>query len=710
MKKKLIALLMAIVLMGGVAGALPAQAAQISEEEATEKILYLKELFGIGDEYCNFEQNIWDDSDGQRWSFSWYDANYNKSIYINVDDKNHVSSFSCYDDTTYLLADVPKDYPEHYEAIAMEGIKKYLPELADHIKLDRTTLEYYSNNYVFRYVRFENGYPMPDNYVSVSVNHVTEKIQSFYTGWNYNVKIAKPGKIIDKKTAASKLDKNLEMELQYVYRQVDKKEEAFLAYAPSTGYLSVDAETGKVYTEKTYWGEEEEYTNDTTAADMKTEAAAGERGVSLSEAEMKKVKEMASLISKEEAIAVVTSNKDLLLDSGLKQTNAYLTGYNDEYFWEITMSDPRPVDYSTDDYWRAYANATVDAKNGKLLSFRASLREYYEYADAKNVEFKYNKTQAAKKFEKFAKALEPEKFAQTKKTASDGGYVIYYDYSKDLPVYGGQNLVFTRLVNGIPFYRNSITGAVDRVTGKVYSYNVNWNDKIEFPSADNTISAKDAFDKYLESDEFVLKYELTTNTKMDKETYVSITTTKPRLCYVTEIKAPYVDAITGKFLNYIGEEYKPVSKNRTFSDIVGHKYEKEIRFISQLFNGIEGDKFEPDSYVTNKFLAEVFQNMWYFSRTPQNLKSDNKNVKREDLANVIAEALGYKSLTKLDIFNVSFKDADKISADCKAAVAICSGLKIFDVKSTGKFKPAGKVTRGELAAVLAKALVAERNK
>ena len=94
MKKKLVALLMAIVLMGGIAGTVSAQAVQYTEEEVSDKILYVKNLFDIGDEYCNFSQDVWDNGRGQTWSFSWNNSDYNKSIYVNIDEKGRLVSYN----------------------------------------------------------------------------------------------------------------------------------------------------------------------------------------------------------------------------------------------------------------------------------------------------------------------------------------------------------------------------------------------------------------------------------------------------------------------------------------------------------------------------------------------------------------------------------------------------------------------------------------
>ncbi|MBQ6091052.1 MAG: S-layer homology domain-containing protein [Lachnospiraceae bacterium] len=705
MKKKLIAFLMAVVLFAGVTGTGPASAAQFTEDELADRILYVKDVLGISDSYTEFSQNVWDYGDDVEWSFSWNTPDYNNSIYVNVDGDNHIKSYSRYeysDSSSYAL---PTGFAEEYEAVAQAFIKKAMPELDGHIALSSTSINYWDNVYSFNYQRVENGYPVNYNSVNVRVDYRDKTVKGADASWDYSVKIAKPGNLITKEEASSKLSGKLDFELRYISRYKGDGKEVFLAYVPSTGYLSVDATTGKVYTQRDYYDDgmsKESAALDEETADM---AVRGGNGATLTDAEMKKIQEVSNLISKEEAIAVITSNKSLYIDENIKSTNAALRSNRNGYVWQISMRDPRPEDYSTGDYYRAYASATVDAATGRLLYFYSSVKEYYNYDDPANVELKYSKKDCIKRFEKFAKALEPELFKQTTKTNDTGGYIVFWDYSKDTPTYGGRNYTYTRVVNGVPFYDDWIRGAVDRVTGKVYSYSCNWTEDIEFPSVDGVIGTKAAFDRYLASDDFKLVYEITTNTKLDPSTYISKTTSKSRLCYVTDISAPYVDAFTGKLLNYNGDEYKPYSPNCEFSDITGHKYEKEIKFIAQLTNCIEGDRFEPDKGATYEFLAKIFDNIWYFNSRPQ-VESSDKAITRQDLARICIDALGYKALAELDIYSLNFKDASKISAKNKGAVALACGLGLFNVKSGSKFNPKSKVTRGELAAVLARALAA----
>ncbi len=693
---------MAAVLFASFAGSLPAKAAQYTEENVSNLILNLKDLLNISDDYTEFSQSVWEDEDGPQWSFSWNTPDYNKSIYVNTDSKGRINNYNCYEDN-YSDSTVPKESSDYYEKTALEFIKKVAPEIDGHTSLDNVSLSYYGNSYDFRYIRFENGYPMQDNSVSVSVNHVTNKVTSYSTTWRYDVKIAKPGQILSKKEAKAKLNGKLAMTLEYINKWSDGEDSVFLAYVPSGYYYSVDAKTGKIYTEKNYYEYDDDYeTEEAKETSLNDEAVTG-RGT-LSEAEIKSIKEVTSLISKEDAIKVITSNKNLLLDENLSKTNAYLSSYGDGYAWNITMSDPRPVNYSEDDYFRAYVTATVDAKDGRLLNFFASVNDYYDDYNVQNVELKYNKKDCLKKFEKFAKSLEPERFAQTEKTSDDGGYTIYYDEKKERPVYGGRYFVYSRLVNDIPYSYNYISGGVDRVTGKVYSYSCNWNDNIEFPSPDKAISEKKAFNSYLDNDDFELRYELYYNTKLG--TYDSETTVKSRLCYVSSRTAAYVDAFTGKRLNYNGEEYKPIVRNNKLDDIAGHKYEKEIRFVTLLMNSFEGTKFEPDKEATYKFVSDILDKLWYFYRTPQDLKKEDKAITRENLAAILVEALGYKKVAGLDVYKLDFKDADKISKENKGAVALGAAFGLIEADKKGKINPTGKVTRGEAAAAIARALAA----
>ena len=57
-----------------------------------------------------------------------------------------------------------------------------------------------------------------------------------------------------------------------------------------------------------------------------------------------------------------------------------------------------------------------------------------------------------------------------------------------------------RHVNDIPYYENSINVSVNMISGKVYSYNIDYDD-IEFPSADGVVSADEAANAMLKQND-----------------------------------------------------------------------------------------------------------------------------------------------------------------------------------------------------------------
>lgn len=710
MKKRILSLILALVLVCSCGLAEPAFAAEYSEDELAERILYVKNLFDIGEEYTEFSQNFYSYSGGNDtvWSFYWntgenYKGGYS-NINVSLDSRNHITSYYKYANNEDRK--IPKKLASEYEGVIADFLKKVAPEISGHVALEDTYCYLYNNSYSYTYRRCENGIVMPDNYVDFEIDYTKGEVVSFYTNWNYDVTIPSASKILTKEEAAAKLGTTLELELQYLSKWDEGKETVFLAYAPNQRYYAVDANTGKVYDKKNTF----EYADDTTAesdtADMingaaaKAEEAAG--GAVLSDAEREKIAELVDLISEDEAIKVVTGNKQLLLDKNLNLTNAYLNTWGDNYVWNINMRDARPVDYDSYDTFRAYAGATVDAKTGELLSFYASVKNYYDYygEDGQTIDLKYGLKECNSRFEKFLKTVAPEKYAQTRQVLknNDNGYVIYYDYENDKAVYGGRNFNYVRYADDIPFYGNSLSGSVDRITGKIYSYNSYWSD-VEFPAAEGVITADAARDSYLGLDGFGLKYELTTRVVYNEETYESKTEYKVRLVYVTDIYG-YIDAFTGELIGYDG---RPIEGNTVafeYTDIKGNKYEKAIRILASLNCGFEGSKFEPDKVITAGEFESLISSIYYFNGTTTVKGNKDKKLTRQVISKLAMDAVGLTKLAKLDIYKVNYSDAAKVGKSYVGSVALSQGLGIWNIKAGSKFKPTKKVTRGEAAQII----------
>ena len=158
---------------------------------------------------------------------------------------------------------------------------------------------------------------------------------------------------------------------------------AFLVYEPSADYISIDANSGKVYTTSAEWTAANNITATKEEASYDYAAGTASTTQTLTDAEIKQISELNNIISKSKAISIITGNASLYLEDSLKSISASLvkqqgTNGANSYVWNISLSDPTAVDYTKNvDTYRAYAYATVDAVSGKILSFYSSMNNYY---------------------------------------------------------------------------------------------------------------------------------------------------------------------------------------------------------------------------------------------------------------------------------------------------------------------------------------------
>ena len=82
-----------------------------------------------------------------------------------------------------------------------------------------------------------------------------------------------------------------------------------------------------------------------------------------------------------------------------------------------------------------------------------------------------------------------------------------------------------------------------------------------------------------------------------------------------------------------------------------------------------------------------------------------KPATREDLAVYLVRAMGLAPVAAtLKVYPLSFADVSTISADAKPAVYLLSQSKIVEGMENNKFQPQGQVTRGQVAAMLSRAM------
>lgn len=701
MKKRLIALLLTVVLVIGTA-ATGASAAELTRDDMTEVLLAVKNKLLIGDEFTEFNYYYYQQSNGAVWDFDWNTADYKRTISVTCDEEAHIQRIYMYDYSESGQT-IPVFTKDELLPRAEEYIARTVPEAVGHYRFKSASYTTYRSSYTYSFERFENGIPMPDNSLSLSVNFITGELNQLYCNWNYDVTIPAADIRVTRDEAGAKIGTRVSMELRYYQKWNDNgAPEVFLAYTPSTGYMAVDAVTGEIYDSRTYWSYGEEDSAVMAKSEAEADNAAGFRA-SLSEAELAEIDKLKDLISDEQAIAVIRNNKYLQLDETLNSVNATLQTSKDSYTWNIQMRDARPVDWDSDDRYRASAYATVDAITGKLLSFSASNKSIYYMTDEEieALRVRYTGEECRQVFADFAKETDKEHFELTRLVSTYDTYQIFYDSKTGTSRYGGYTMRFDRYNEDVPFSNNYIYGSVSAVTGKVFDYSSYWTEGITFPSPATAITPAKAFEAYLGYDGFDLVYEIVSTVVASDDYYQTKTVNSVRLVYRTQISPAYVDAFTGRQLNYNGSEYVNSLTAYEYTDIKGHANERAIRLLADMGIGIEGREFKPDQPITYSEFYGLMDKCNNVGRLEDKDRHEGDiPVTRLHVVSSTIRALGYEKLARLQIFRAGYDDDDSIDDINLGFVALGKGLDIMGAKSGNNFKQYDSVTRGEAAEVI----------
>jgi predicted P-loop ATPase/GTPase len=214
-----------------------------------------------------------------------------------------------------------------------------------------------------------------------------------------------------------------------------------------------------------------------------------------------------------------------------------------------------------------------------------------------------------------------------------------------------------------------------------------------------------------------------------------------KLVYRLNARTPYyafmnIDAYTGKFLTYEGEEIDE-QQDQFQEKIKGHPAQKELSILASQ-GIIDAKSFEADREITRMEAIEMLVkakgyrayrisdveilkfsdfsmddvNYRYLQMAVKygilenkkmTFKPDEK-ITREEMAEMLVKLLQYDKLAKAkDIYALPFADAAEVHQEKLGYVAICKGLQIIEGKD-GYFRPKDPATMGEMAVAVYKAL------
>jgi hypothetical protein len=282
---------------------------------------------------------------------------------------------------------------------------------------------------------------------------------------------------------------------------------------------------------------------------------------------------------------------------------------------------------------------------------------------------------------------------------------------------GKHTFTFVRLLNGIPFDRDSITVTISRQNGDLLGYQIRWR-----PVQCNTLNQLLDQTRVHSVLAQQLNIELVHMSTLDKN-YKE--TGEPRLAYL--ISCPRVDALSGAMI--YGGEIDPTA-NSSKAPFASHWSAPALSMLNE--NGLLTDTINPDEAITRRealkaILAATNPRAYYsYARSKQveldDIKAEDPDyetfalaanrgiisprgqfnpdgyINREELAVWVIKSLGYDNIAQIkNPIITPVKDAGKISPNRYNYVGLAHGLGIITQDAQNNLRPLDKVSRAEMA-------------
>lgn len=675
----------------------------VSTDLLTRVTAAVKEKVPVPDSLTEFSygyypdyQAIYTSDPKECFQLLWKTPDGEKELQVRADSEGRILFYD-YTDSTHDSY-IPKYKKSSLKTTAEAFLKKAAPDIFDHLSYKGSTFKgTYSGQYLYTWQRVENGIPMPGNTVSVGVNNQTGQVTYFISSWSYGLTIPDGQTSLTKAEAAKKAEKEANMTLQYLSDRSGEKTKAFLAYIPEHTYLSINAKTGEIYNtraEDKADGSAKEFLDTGSAAEEASDA-----GGSLTQKEISKIEEIENIISSKKAASLVKNNPHLLFDENLTKITPRLyqldsSGGPSPYIWNITFSVPAPVDYEKGTYQLESAFASIDAKTGKIYSYYAyaSVPSSNGAGDVQSIK-RMDKKACQEVFESFSREQLPDYFKNTAKAKVQSDYEL--GYYGNTAVTRGYQYKASRTYKDIPYEENYILGCVDAVTGKIYSFNYNWDDKVTFQEPESMLSKAQAYASYIQKDGFDLIYEAFPTNK----TNAAAGSSEVRLVYNTNIYPYAISPFTGEQLTDSGKPFDPLENQFQYNDLDGHPAYEDIMLLADMGIGFSEKSFKPGQPITVPELKKFFQGAGLY--TDRLLNTSSSSITRMEAARMAITYLGMEKAAELkDIYQLDYKDADRIKASDFGYAALAKGLGLLEADGENNLNPDSPLTRAEAVSLL----------
>lgn len=636
-------------------------------------LLNVKSKVDIPVEFSEFSPRTYEQNEKVYYSFDWSKEDGDGSINVSCDDKGRIISYYFYDRTLKSEKKLTSLTKDDIKKFAEDFLKKAVPEAYENENnefcYDDSSWFVSNNSYRLTFKRMYNDVEVKDNCVdfNIVVYDDIAYVRNMNVMHSYDVafsqgsvneltsvyKEAFPIELIYKDVYSYNLKDEDESKTALVYRHKNNEAGYILA---SSGEVVTEDENAELYLG--------------SAGGGATEDALSNKNM-LTEQEIKELESVAGVISKDKADKYLRSIPALKIDSDMKNSSYNITKRNEEYF--VTMS------YNTDDKeLYKYAYATFEGLSGKLVEFSSSGRYSYEPITLTESQ----KKAISDKTDKFLGTVAPDEFEQCKEQNSTYNN---FRYTRD----------YDRYVNGIRYINDGINVTMDAELGSVIYYSLDFEDK-EFDNPETVISGDTAYDSLLKVSPLKLLW-----VKVNGE-YVQ--------CWTVDKYGTLIDAFSGEeYTEYTYTE----QQSYEYSDLKGHWAEDKITKLAEIQIGFEGEKFNPDSPISQYDLLRLFaagihyqdyitypedmfyENFIYDGILTEEEKNPDGQVLREDAFVYMVRLDGLDKVAKLsNIFKVEYADGNLLSEGKVGYPAILTGMNII-CGNGGYLKPKTPITRAE---------------
>lgn len=660
--KRILAMLLAVCLLLSV---------MVFAEDRTQQVLELvKGRLGDTTEYETFfsSNRV---SDGETvYNFNWEDNDTEtfRCMSVSVTDSGIILDYNSYTAGESSRTEKPtldRLPMENVQKTAQDFLQRMNPDIAASLVLEprENSMSLWSNTYRFTVQRVENGIPVYGDSGNITVSADGKTVTGFYLQYTEGLTFSDPASALSRDAAEKAYAEKLGMELQYRSRYEESKKTVYAAYVPKVqSGTYIDAFTGEAVTPAMIPGGS---SDKLFSSDATTENSAA--GAPMSPAEQQEMENIAGLMTKNDAMKHLRSISLLGLGADMFMITSSLSKQyrTEHYIYSFRFKSPTQT-----------VSVTMDAKTGQIYS----VNRYGELIGTEVTE------DAAKKLAQDA----AEKLA--------GDYLQEYRLNED-------GCSYTRHVNGVPYYDDSVTVEIDKKSGLMTWFNLQYSD-VEFPSVEGVLTPVQAAEKMFSQTDYEPHYVRDCISK-DSKTF-----DKATLVYMFTESVGELDPFTGKMKKSEAAEIPE------YTDISGHYGEEAITVLRKFGVGFASSEFKPNVTITQGEFLELLRVVFYGLNTAvltegydyaeakrtavnEGILSANADLSapltRETAAVMLVKAMGYGTVASLQgIYNCPFTDVTQNVGH----VSILGAMGVFKGDGNGNFLPEKLLTRADAVVVL----------